>query len=229
MSGKLFSPRGGKQTALSTFSVGQRDVERQQSVADPRLDDHDPLNLTVSKTKSFSVRVKTPTQALMFIRFLLAKVVYRRSLTSLSVPEQVLLSESWEILRKVKDITFWKKYREIVASLSYIESSRAISLNPKIDHSQWWNMLETSKRLPSRCAYFGWWKTFKIKNWFRFQNRELETKSSPKRFIGVGYRDQGNARDVAFDGSPSWQEVAGAQAFPFREKTAPLGAIPFIP
>lgn len=30
----------------------------------------------------------------------------------------------------------------------------------------------------------------------------------PSARIGIGYRDKGSAKDVAFDGSPSWQEVA---------------------
>jgi hypothetical protein len=30
----------------------------------------------------------------------------------------------------------------------------------------------------------------------------------PKRFIGIGYRDKGSARDKAWDGSPHWTEVA---------------------
>lgn len=210
-------------------SAGQRDVEKQQSVADPRLDDHDPINLTVSKTKSFSVRVKTPTQALMFIRFLLAKVVNRRDLKVLSVAEQVLLNESWEILRRQRSISFWKNKMEIISNFQYIQNQvRGTTLNPQWDHHNWWNSLAQMKGFPSMCAYFGWWKTFKIKNWFRFKNRELETKSPPKRFIGVGYRDQGNARDVAFDGSPSWQEVAGAQFLSF-ERNEPLGSIPYIP
>lgn len=42
-------------------------------------------------------------------------------------------------------------------------------------------------------------------------HRELGTprKQLPKpRRIGVGYRDKGHRRDPAYDGSPSWQEVA---------------------
>jgi len=35
------------------------------------------------------------------------------------------------------------------------------------------------------------------------------TKELPlKRYIGVGYKDKGHRRDPAWDGSPSWQEVA---------------------
>lgn len=30
----------------------------------------------------------------------------------------------------------------------------------------------------------------------------------PKKYIGVGYKDKGNARNKAVDGSPSWQDVA---------------------
>jgi hypothetical protein len=30
----------------------------------------------------------------------------------------------------------------------------------------------------------------------------------PKLYVGVGYSDKGTARNPAFDGSPSWQEVA---------------------
>jgi hypothetical protein len=30
----------------------------------------------------------------------------------------------------------------------------------------------------------------------------------PKARIGIGYRDKGSARDLAYDGSPRWQEVA---------------------
>jgi hypothetical protein len=30
----------------------------------------------------------------------------------------------------------------------------------------------------------------------------------PPRYIGVGYKDKGHRRDEAYDGSPTWQEVA---------------------
>jgi hypothetical protein len=32
----------------------------------------------------------------------------------------------------------------------------------------------------------------------------------PKRFIGIGYRDKGSIRNLAYDGSPPWQEVASS-------------------
>ena len=36
----------------------------------------------------------------------------------------------------------------------------------------------------------------------------LKKTVPPPSRIGIGYRDKGSAKDVAFDGSPSWQEVA---------------------
>jgi len=41
------------------------------------------------------------------------------------------------------------------------------------------------------------------------QNPGIPTKAlPPKRWIGIGYRDKGSARNSAIDGNPSWQEVA---------------------
>jgi hypothetical protein len=39
----------------------------------------------------------------------------------------------------------------------------------------------------------------------------------PKRWIGVGYRDKGSAKDKAIDASPSWQSVATVAAGLERE------------
>jgi len=42
-----------------------------------------------------------------------------------------------------------------------------------------------------------------------FKSTGIPNKELPlKPYIGVGYRDKGTYRDPAFDGSPSWQEVA---------------------
>jgi hypothetical protein len=37
---------------------------------------------------------------------------------------------------------------------------------------------------------------------------KLKRQLPPKSYIGIGYRDKGSAKNVAKDGSPSWQEVA---------------------
>jgi len=56
---------------------------------------------------------------------------------------------------------------------------------------------------------FGWLKSkewIKLVEW-RKTTRKKRPKSS-KRFVGVGYRDQGTYRDKAKFGTPAWQEVA---------------------
>jgi hypothetical protein len=48
--------------------------------------------------------------------------------------------------------------------------------------------------------------SFTTKSW---RPPGIETKLlPPKRYIGIGYRDKGSARDPAQDGTPSWQEIA---------------------
>jgi hypothetical protein len=43
----------------------------------------------------------------------------------------------------------------------------------------------------------------------------VPTKSlPPKLYIGQGYRDKGSARNLAFDGSPRWQDVAVRRRIP---------------
>lgn len=43
-------------------------------------------------------------------------------------------------------------------------------------------------------------------------------KLPPPRYIGVGYKDKGTARDPAWDGSPRWQDVASKEVVDGRVK-----------
>jgi hypothetical protein len=36
-----------------------------------------------------------------------------------------------------------------------------------------------------------------------------KTSSPSKRFIGVGYKDKGNCRDLSSDGTPDWKDIYG--------------------
>lgn len=42
---------------------------------------------------------------------------------------------------------------------------------------------------------------------------KLKKHIPPKKFIGMGYGDKGSRRDPAWDGSPSWQDVALSDKF----------------
>jgi len=67
-----------------------------------------------------------------------------------------------------------------------------------------------SESLYSACAFFGRRSFLNVGMVLRKVNLRLKKRPRPPNRIGVGYRDHGTARDVAFDGSPSWQEVASA-------------------
>jgi len=71
----------------------------------------------------------------------------------------------------------------------------------------------TMRELPDEYAYFGW-KTFWQLSKFFFRGNKARCRiRKNKRFLGVGYKDKGNRKNVAEDGSPSWQEVASSQEY----------------
>jgi hypothetical protein len=64
--------------------------------------------------------------------------------------------------------------------------------------------------LPSPHAYFGMKGNRDLRTSYTllFNDAILPKKAKSKRYIGVGYKDKGSCRDVAFDSSPHWKEVA---------------------
>jgi hypothetical protein len=65
--------------------------------------------------------------------------------------------------------------------------------------------------LLSPHSYFGRRKQSNVDCVLRRKNRSLHKPSRQKRWMGVGYKDSGTYRDVAIDGSPTWQEVASSE------------------
>jgi hypothetical protein len=61
--------------------------------------------------------------------------------------------------------------------------------------------------LPSGHDHFGWRGTWDVERFLVRINRNLRKKPPEKRWMGVGHRDTGTAREVSFDASPHWSEV----------------------
>jgi hypothetical protein len=165
----------------------------------------------VSKAISWEIRGNLHKQTLAW-KFLLSKLVYEGG-DSLDQLEQFALYQLFVKLESVKDKGWVEKYSNWFETtkrifnyftLYQIPGSRMIWSDTVVKSSFF------SGDLHSACAFFGRRTFFNVKNVLRKINRNLRKKPRPPNRIGVGYRDHGTARDVAFDGSPSWQEVAAA-------------------
>jgi len=156
-----------------------------------------------------------------FWKFLLSKLVYEGP-NSLTEQEEFVLPLLYVRLSSVKDFGWVEKnfvwFEQTTRIFKYFSQfqrhrdtfpwSQSVVNNPFFSGS-----------LYSACAFFGRRTILNVRMVLRKINLRLKKRPRPPNRIGVGYRDHGTARDVAFDGSPSWQEVAVAH--PKSESTNP--------
>ena len=177
-----------------------------------------PIVLTpsagVNKKGSVSVNLRSikrrPTLALGLARLLISEYY---DYVDLSRDDTLMLNESVLALSEVRDPSFKEKYGSLVLTLMFLisvlnsertvqEAKRKVSL-AKVNLSQ---VYLTSRQIASYQTTFS-----NIRKEYSFRLEFLRTHKLPlKRYIGVGYKDQGNAKIPEYDGSPSWQEVASA-------------------
>lgn len=160
------------------------------------------------------------TKQITIFRFLVAKLVY--SERGLGLEEFIALYDLLEkLLRKASvDKSFAEKYENWLITSSHflgrLKQQRVfpVILNPSIRRSV---MHLLKPLLPSENAYYGYVKDRRIMDSVRIKFRSPlipEGKvPKPSRVIGVGYRDKGQLRNTAIDGSPRWQEVATSRSF----------------
>jgi len=170
-----------------------------------------PDSLRVSKVFSFGLRKIPMREVLRLVRMLLAKVALE-GIGNLSEEERVILVYSWERITSFTDISFQEKRDREWLPLEdlyfHITGDPKFWFFKTLDVNKHARSLQEKGTLPSSCAYFGWTKTHKFSSYLKRINRNLRQKPPPKRWMGVGYRDHGQCRDVSWDASPSWQEVA---------------------
>jgi len=166
----------------------------------------------VSKDKTFGLRVKDASEALLLLKYLMTKVFARGQ--TLDSEEEVLYDLVIQYFHYLRNKEVGRKILNNLELLSIFSLSRLYSKFRTMEYPKWAlaqiAILRKNQGLITPRGFLGISETFKVSNFIRVNNRALRSNPKPKRFIGVGYRDQGTAATKSHDGSPSWQEVAAS-------------------
>lgn len=183
---------------------------------------YDPRNIAGRINKGYKMIIKKGTNRITLYRFLFAKLVYASE--GLSLEEYLLFHHLYYDLTDLveKDPLFCAKYKfQFEKMESIMKQLGGVRVFPVILEE---SCKEKIKRifieeLPTQRAYLGLAGQRDLRSCFRLVLNDtiVPKKVPPKRFIGVGYKDKGSRRDPAYDGSPSWQEVATTYANRERE------------
>ena len=147
-------------------------------------------------------------------RFLVTKVVIETE--KVKLPEEILVlydNQLWLEKKCSSDPDFKKKFGSSLEVLSKIlkeiNFSRGLSLqtlrlvSQKLRNQMEGFLIPLRNYQSTKSRFSG---LFQLR---AAQQPGVPKKSlPPKRQIGIGYRDKGTLKDLAKDGSPSWQEVA---------------------
>jgi hypothetical protein len=149
------------------------------------------------------------------LRFLLAKIVWE-GYDTLTVEEEFLLIETFDLLDSNTNYDYVRHHRRYLIKVSpiihyYINCKARTFKGAQIVFEKKAKLLLDHGILPTAHAYFGWVKLFNVKRYVRGVLPGQRRNKRIKRFIGVGYKDKGTMKNLAFDGSPSWQEVAACE------------------
>lgn len=144
-------------------------------------------------------------------RVLCSKIVF--DLKSFKNSELLVLYDNILILQDMcrRDQGFNKKFGQALEVLAEIlKKSNLVNAPTKTGLKNLSDKIKENLEaflIPKR-NYEHTWKYFSGKFEIRM-GKKLGTpndKLTPKRYIGIGYRDKGTARDLALNGEPSWQE-----------------------
>lgn len=168
--------------------------------------------LAESNWKQLIVKISNSTTVL---RYLTSKLVFTEE--SFSYVEAVTLFTAFEevMLKMQKDRVFQTKYGpELFMFRTVFQSlEQLVRMQPQ-------------QRYQKLKTMFGWYrgKLFSRRYYYAvdgqaqklyetFIKQRFPKTFPPKSYIGKGYGDHGTAKNKAFDGSQSWQEVASDQEY----------------
>lgn len=178
-------------------------IPKQNVLAEPLTGNHDPKTIKWYRY----LKIVWKQKDIVVFKYLLSKLLYSKD--ELSEEDIVVLFIVWENVVKecatdpvFKERYFWLlfltrgMFNNIGAFAADLQSRSEMS--KELD-----NFFSQGRADLSAAVYFGGKGTHSVK----LVAAEPQ-EPPPKNRIGVGYRDKGNAKDSAWDGSPSWQEVS---------------------
>lgn len=159
------------------------------------------------------VRISPKVKRIYLQRYLLSKFVFFKDELTLRDLCCLFENQLWLEQKCLTDPEFSKKFGRSLEELSII--LKEFNFRTRTTAR---TIRKFSKRLQSNLLEFvlpkrNYKEAFKLCNG-SFQLMDSQPMGIPKRQttptarIGKGYRDKGSAKDLAKDGSPSWQEVA---------------------
>jgi len=162
--------------------------------------------LVVSKEDGFRARIDRPTTALLILRFCCTKVLLRKE--SLTPRESVLFYNSVDYANRIARSSIHPD--KLMLWLATIIAVRILLTFQESDLPRWASaqIRLTFKKWSLNPREFLGHQDQLVRKYFRTVNRRLKPTPPPKRFIGVGYGDQGAAKILHLDGNPSWQIIA---------------------
>lgn len=180
----------------------------------PNPGNYDPTKILVSKALSFGLRYFSLRQRRVIINMLLTKALRESESGKFTQLDRVVLTLLWESVSSVRNLEWSQRYADWWLAISdYTELTirdQLLTHTSQRFRDQVYNILRENGHLPNLFEYFGWAHVFKTESCLSRKNRNLDRKPPPKSYIGVGYKDSGNKKDTAYDGSPHWVEVASS-------------------
>jgi hypothetical protein len=158
------------------------------------------------------LRVKLHVKEIVILKFLLSKLLYSND--TFSEEDTVALFEAREksIELCARDPGFNRKYLRLIFLTRNIFVNLEAFVQDRESITELRDQLEgcfnNGRRIIGPSIYFGGKRQFTVE-----MRAATPRKPKPRNRIGVGYRDKGTAKNTAWDGSPSWQEVAMSEAF----------------
>jgi len=177
----------------------------------PSLELRPEVDLRQALEKGYRVIINKGRNRFLMFRYLLGR--YKYDPEGLHLDDYLVMLELYYSLIEKEEETFQGNRKKLldenlIELIGHLVKVKTFPSIPRDDATK--AKLEKVDIIPSGNAYFGQKGQGYTSKGYRlvFNARVTHQKFPPKAYIGVGYKDKGSRRDSAYNGSPSWQEIA---------------------